>query len=423
MSPRDGQPDLDLAALAESIRQLTATLAKPDEDEPLFLARRGGRTLGALLLKRTYKVERGACVLAPPDEQAPVVLEDVPYGLVAPPQVAPLIAVDEGHAWKPFIDVVIQARAYSYEPDVRRSTATVRFRDVERSIVVVGDRRGEIDAAGRLRFSEPAPFRAIPVRWDRAYGGFDATALRRRGNAAQEQVARLRPEVDLDETPFHYPRNPCGRGYLISLDAESFEGLLLPNLEHPFAELTPERLAVGAEGAWIRGPLPAAWDFQPLAWFPRCAYLGLPPPYLLDGDELPAEIRRGWATRDLLQIPPITHLTSPDRVRLEASQCAAPGMSFPEIAPDERFELENLHATKRRHVLRLPGEIPEVDFELSPGLHTRAHSHLSTVVLRVDLDEVELLWSARVDLPGGFTADDLLDRPRRVRWVRPKEKG
>jgi hypothetical protein len=408
------------AELARAAR-LLALLTERGVPAPLFQSTRKGQRTIALLLKRTYKVENGACVLLPEEEQSPLCFQDVPYAEISPPRIAPIFAADEGFAFRPMTDVVIQACAYTYAPGVSRTTASVRFGKVEREIVVVGNRRGEHDALGRPRFSEPEPFELMPIRWDRAYGGFDAAALAKNGTPLLDEMKRLRPEHDFGRTPYHYPRNPCGRGYLVEMTRDSFEGLSIPNLEHPFAPLSPKSLAVDGELRWMKGPLPAAWDFVGDDWFPRCAYLGMPPAFEPEEGVIPGEIKRGWAAEDLMSIPSLLHLSGPDDVRLEYAQAAAPGMSFPRVAPDERFVFSNMHRHKPVHTIDLPGEVPQATIELSPGKPTEMTPHLSTVVFRVDLGEVEMLWSARAEAPLGLTADELLAARRTVRWNRPAE--
>ncbi len=423
--PANHDPPVDPERLAESIRELAASLRdEARQSEPVFFSDRDGLRLGAILLKRTYKVEAGACVLAPAEDQAPLNFREVPYAKLPLPRVAPIVAGDERYVFKAGTDLVIQASAQAYEPNVRKTTAGFRFGKVEREITVHGDRRGEVDALGRFRFSEAEAFESMPIRWDHAYGGYDKTAAKRGGLAYLKQMKRVRPEWEVSMTKYHYPRNPCGSGYLVSLDEESFTGLAIPNLEHPFAPLTPERLAVGHILRWHRGLLPAAWDFQSVGWFPRSAYLGLSPSYHEPDEAFTfAEVERGWAPKDIWRSKPLVHLDDPNEARLEIGNSAAPGMTFPEIAADERIELRNLHPRKPTHTVPLPGEVPVVHFELEPGVLTEALPQLNQVVLRVDLNEVELLWSARVPLPDKITEADLLDVRRVVRWKRGAEKG
>ena len=69
--------------------------------------------------------------------------------------------------------------------------------------------------------------------------------------------------------------------------------------------------------------------------------------------------------------------------------------------------------------MTLPGETPEVELEVSPGKLSAAVPHLNTVVFRLPLNEVEMLWSARVEVPSELTSDDLESVRRVVTWKRP----
>jgi hypothetical protein len=172
----------------------------------------------------------------------------------------------------------------------------------------------------------------------------------------------------------------------------------------------------------MRGPLPAAWDFQPLDWFPRCGYLGSTPPYKDEGVLL-AEIMRGFAAKDILSIKSFLKATRQSDYRVELMQSAAPGLTVPIVAPDELFVLTNVHPVERSHRFSLPGEVPSVLVELAPGNVLEAEPKLLTVVIRVDLGEVECLWRAQFPLPPELAEEDLLDARRVVQWKRPGKRG
>ncbi len=424
MNTIDGVP-VDLEAFTATLKELTQTLKSMPKVDPtvdiVSVEREDGR-YAVVLAKRTYKIERGRCVLAPPDEQNPLCFQEIPYATVEPPMVSPIIAADESMGFKLATDLIIQGSAYAYDNKTRKTTAAVKFGNVERTIAVHGPRYGEFDALGKPRFSEADPFEDIPLRWDRAYGGFDLIAFKRRG---VPWINSKNPKPDfhpLATTPYHYPRNPCGSGYLLELDEESFSGLRIPQLDHPSSRVTPERIAVKAPDGWMRGPLPAAWDFQPLNFFPRCAYLGLPPSYEKETCP-PAEIELGYAPRDLLSIVPLMKATGPKDVRLEMAQVAAPGMSFSHINPDETFELRNVRKEKPIYFLDLPGEVPRFLFELGPKDVIEPEPRLNHVVLRLDHDEVEMLWSARFQVAADFQAETLLHARRAITWSRPRERA
>ena len=343
--PRAPLPHLDVDQLAASVRELAKTIRK-GAGEPVFYGEPDGKRMIAILLKRTYVVENGECVLAPEPDQAPLCFENVPYEEIRPPFVSPLITVDESTVFKPKTDLVIQALAHAYRPKTTTTNVSFRFGKFLRELVVHGKRTGRWDASqGRPRFSEPEPFECMPIRWDRAYGGFDGAAVDRNAERLELAISRMPPSLGAyDVTPYHYPRNPCGVGYLMDLDRESFEDIDIPNLEHPFDPLTPERLAVGGPTEWLRGALPAAWDYQDLSWFPRCGYLGLTPSY--NEDHAPGELKQGWAASDILETENVVHATSPKDCRREFTQAAAPGLSVDGFQGNEHFEFRNLHKNK-----------------------------------------------------------------------------
>jgi hypothetical protein len=424
MNTIDGVP-VDLQALTAALRALTKTLKSLPKADPtvsiVTVEREDGR-YAVILVKRTYKVERGRCVLAPPEEQNPICFEEIPYAELEPPMISPIIAADESMGWKPLTDLIIQGSAYAYDTKTRKTTASVRFGNVERNIVVHGPRHGDFDAMGRPCFSEAEPFEEVPLRWDKAYGGFDLIAFKRRG---VPWLNSTNPKPDfhpLAVTPYHYPRNPCGSGYLLEQDEESFYGLRIPQLEHPSSRVTPERIAVKTPDGWMRGPLPASWDFQPITFFPRCAYLGLPPSYEKETCP-PAEIELGYAPKDLLAITPVMKAQTAADVRLEMALSAAPGMSFSHIEPNEVFELRNVRKGKPLYSIELPGEVPKIMVELRANEVVEPEPRLNHVVLRVDLDEVELLWSARFRISSDMTDDALLHARRVITWSRPRERA
>jgi len=424
MNTIDGVP-IDLQSFITTLRGLTQTLngfPKGDPTVAIVKVEREDGRYAVILAKRTYKIERGRCVLAPPEEQNPICFQEIPYADLEPPMVSSIIAADESMGFKIATDLIIQGSAYAYDNNTRKTTASVRFGNVERSIIVHGARHGDFDIMGKPCFSEAEPFEEVPLRWDKAYGGFDMIAFKRRG---VPWIRRDNPKADfhpLAVTPYHYPRNPCGSGYLLDLDEESFHGLRIPQLEHPFSRLTPERIAVKSPDGWMRGPLPASWDFQPLDFFPRCAYLGLPPSYEKETCP-PAEIDLGYAPKDLLAIVPLMKAVRASDVRLEMAQVAAPGMSFARINPDETFELRNIRKGKPVYHLDLPGEVPKILFELGPKEVMEPPPRLNHVVLRVDIDEVELLWSARVRIPNDMTDETIQNARRAITWSRPRERA
>jgi hypothetical protein len=377
----------------------------------------GERRIG-LVTKRTYTFQDGGgCDVAGEERQEPVSFGEVVYEEVEPPQVSPVRMDCDLFAFRRKTDLVIQGSAYTYFSGVRMTHVTVRLGSFERTIRVYGERQLARGLDGALRFSEPAPFDSIPVRYDRAYGGVDVTELRRRPAPRMlVELAQTVPNLPIDtDTPFHYARNPCGRGFLIHDDEESLAAAKVPNLEFPHDPITPQRLAAGSIHGWVDAPLAACMDWQSAGWFPRIAYLGaalFPPGY-----RGPVrETQLGWAAADLVDIPIATsQLEEPPRS--EFVQAASAGMSLDFVAPGEMIELTNLHPVYPFCTFRLPDEVPLARMETTPGNWTDLESHLNSVVVRPDADEVVMTWCASVRVSSPPRQDEVEAMRREVEWT------
>ncbi len=131
---------------------------------------------------------------------------------------------------KPWCDLAVLGHAYSYPLGTPADSveALLRIGDFERRLAVLGDRVWAEGTHG-LRATAPAPFVAMPLTYDRAFGGSAVFHGELRGP---------------------YPENPAGRGF-VKL-REHVAGTLLPNLEE-----VDQRVR-----GWDDSPLPAG--FAPL---------------------------------------------------------------------------------------------------------------------------------------------------------------
>lgn len=369
------------------------------------------------MIKRTYRFIPGAgCEVLPDALQDFVMDDECVYEDLTPPDVSPVAFDKDTFAFRPATDLVVQGTAYTYFSGVRKTWVEVRAGGFSRSIRVYGDRKVEMGPDGAPRFTRPEPFESMPVRYDYAYGGYDTTALKRYGvPPILRDLAKARPEYELyADTPFHYARNPAGRGFLIESDAESLAAVQVPNLEFPFDPITPERLAVGEPAKWIDAPLPACMDWQSATWFPRIAHLGLAP-LPDDYQGRVAEIERGWAPPDLLRCPSI--FQQPDKPpRPEYLQAASPGMTLANLRPDEFVQLHNLHPEQPVCTFQLPGEVPRARLELKPGEMILLDPHLNAVVIRPDTEEVVMIWRADAPAPSDLDARNWEDMRHDVSW-------
>jgi hypothetical protein len=132
-----------------------------------------GREFLIVVIKGTFRIptEQGA-PLRLHQEQVPLVMSDVFYG--EPGLSAPKYEVDFALR-KPRCDVLLNASAYA---PMGRPTARVevaaQIGNWSKSFAVIGDRVWEADGVG-IGISQPIPFVKMPITYDRAFGGVDAT--------------------------------------------------------------------------------------------------------------------------------------------------------------------------------------------------------------------------------------------------------
>ncbi len=390
----------------------------PDKlGEVVFASPDGQRRIG-VLLKRTYTFQDGGgCDVADEDQQEPICFEEVTYEELDPPRVSPVQVDNDLFAFRRKTDLVVQGSAYAYVNDVSMTHVSARIGTFERTIRVYGERRLIRGINGELVFDLPEPFDSIPIRYDRAYGGVDVTAFKRRPAPLMlRELAQVMPQFPIaTDTPFHYARNPCGRGFLIEDDEESLAAVEVPNLEFPFDPITPERLAVRSVHGWVDAPLPACMDWQSAGWFPRIAYLGgalFPPDY--KGPVRETEL--GWAAAELVDIQPVTcHPEEP--LRMEFTQGASAGMSLDYVAPGELVQLRNLHPVYPFCTFRLPDEVPRAVIELGAGNWNGLEPHLNAIVIRPEEDQVVMIWCASAPVASTFRPDDIDELRREVSWL------
>src|SRR5262249_28322459 len=114
---------------------------------------------------------------------------------------------------------------------------------LKKGVRVLGDRAFFKGAVG-VSMSNPVAFERIPLRWERAFGGWDRSSPEERKHSCE-------------------PRNPVGVGHRGG-GARFEEGLPCPNLEEPTRPLK----------GWGDHPPPAGFGFLSPSWHPRAQYAG-----------------------------------------------------------------------------------------------------------------------------------------------------
>ena len=364
-----------------------------------------GQFILSVLVKRTYTVTHGTCV--PAAEQLPLCEEpefdpDDPNLLLQDSDLIP---------YKLRTDVIVKGHAYGYtgRPKFR---AAVRIGGAEKQILVQGDRRCTRSATGALLFSTPQAVDRIPLSFANAYGGRDAVA-----EAAwlKEAIARSPHEsADLrsiaEGSPYAYPRNPSGRGYLIRNTPEAVEPLQLPNLEDPLDPVTPQRLEVGSRLRWPRMPMPWATGWIPADWFPRIVGLGLLPMYEKMAEPFP-EVQRGLIADSVLR-PSSPELADPFHLTCGASL----DMQLPYLRGGEPVRLGSLHPAQGDWAFRLPTERPTIWTDGRNGKFNPTEPVIHTVVIEPDEERVSVVWRGSAQALRPYMEGELPKMPFRVDW-------
>jgi hypothetical protein len=365
-----------------------------------------GNFILSVLAKRTYQLlDDGRLILAP--EQEPLVLEPL-----EDPDTPQILAHDvDLYPYKPRTDLIVEGHAYGY--GARRSFhATVSVEGHTVYLLVSGERRCTMGPHGRLLFSEPEPVERIALSYAQAYGGADRAAEEKYATPIMEVLAKD-PRVDPSRvSPFLYPRNPAGRGYLVEPTAEGVEQLQLPCLEDPYDPLTPERLPVGHPLSWLKMPLPYAPGWLAHDWFPRIGYFGLVPAY--DPPEGPiAEVARGFTPPDILGIIPGRPTAE---AAFRATCGAAPMLQLPLLRGGETISLDSLHPRRQRFTFSLPRDRPRMWTDGRKGKLNNADPVLHTVLVQPDEGLLMVLWRGSAPALRPYASEELERMPLRVEW-------
>lgn len=326
-----------------------------------------GECIFSVVVKRTYGIRNGAAAERAESDRELRMIDA--YYEDGDPESCTVQYESELAAFKPAVDVVVIGKAYAPGGQAAlKTTVSVKVAGQEKSIAVFGDRKCRFREGRPAVFSDPEPFTAIEIRYERAYGGRD--------------------EISDPLTPFLYPRNYLGTGVALRNAKETIEGLSLPNFEDPNDLLTPERVVLGAPENWPKQPLPQGFGWFQRTWYPRCVFAGALPPYVETGT-ITAEERMGLA--------PENHIALGKQFRLPGYQPrmqngASHGMIFPDLKGNERVRLQGLTPDGLLE-FALPGETPQVTLDLGSGAQ-QLQPRLDTVSIRPDEREVDLIWRA-----------------------------
>jgi hypothetical protein len=330
-----------------------------------------GQHILSVLVKRSYKIIPGKqCARAESDRKLHA--GDVYY---QDPMNSSVRYESDFVPFKIATDVVLNGRAQAVKGEkIDQFTASLIIGQHRKDILVIGDRVCRYQAGRDPIFSEPEPFTAMEIRYERAYGGVDIWSD---------------PKV-----PCIYPRNHLGRGYVIKNDKRPIDNLALPNLEDPRNRLIPAMLATRHFVAWERQPMPQSFGWVSKIWRPRSTLAGVMPA----DRQVEQELRKIYASI----VPPaqkeLYEQTQLPDMDFRFFNGASDGLALPFLSGDEDVRLINLDPDGEMS-FKLPGDRPGIGLDLGGGME-EPPSILHTVMIDVDQRQVDLVWRGAVPYPG-----------------------
>lgn len=188
-----------------------------------------GRDNCVVVIKGTFKVNpRGDLTLA--QEQQPLVYADEHYG---DPETTPIRYECDFAPSKPFAEVLVVGKAVAPNGEpVSRLVVQLEVQGRTKNVTVTGERRW-VRTLGGVEASRTEPFTEMPLTFDRAFGGEDAS------------LGPQNASVEL--------RNLHGVGFYPYRSGTALVGQPLPNLEHPAQLIStpreqPDPIGVGVLG-------------------------------------------------------------------------------------------------------------------------------------------------------------------------------
>lgn len=303
-----------------------------------------------VVIKGSFDIapDQSALILA--NEQLPVLFADQFNGK---PGASSILYESDCALLKPATDVVVlgHARALDATP-VTALNVNIRVGNIAITRRVFGDRFWEKTHFG-WGISPPQRFTQMPLTYENAYGGFDASQH--------------------TDTVF-LASNPVGKGF-IDKKSKLTEGLALPNIENPASLI----------GDWLDQPAPTGFGFVAPGWQPRCHYSGT--------------CDSAWSkTR-----APLLPEDFDDRF----FNAAPPDLIHsPKLGNGEYVHIDNV-SENGPISFQLPHERVQVIMSQA-GNKISNYATLDTVIIEPDEQRVQLVWRATIPAQRKFLSIDWL---------------
>jgi hypothetical protein len=357
----------------------------------------------AVVVKQTFNFDNnGNCKIA--DEQLPLVEELVHYKH----NKALLENDSDLFVQKKYCDVVVKGNVRCYGKT--KQLAEIIIGDIKYSIAVQGNQKAYLDSYGKIQFSDIELVEEIPLRYDFAYGGRD-TEAEKQIQLPQAEILAAMPDQDwYADSPFRYPRNTEGKGYLVEMNKNMIEQLEIPNLQDPGHLLTPENILVGNIDRWIEMPIPYATDWVNHVFFPRIAYTGLFE--FMNVKKLTLkEMKMKWVEKDIYdKKDPATgfnyrffnggHYALQIGLHNNPKECT----------------LTNIHPLHKKITLQLPSLFPKIWVDGRKGTLKETIPVMHSIIIEPDENRLSVVWRGSAPALRPYFQEELKTMPFKVEW-------
>lgn len=287
-------------------------------------------------------------------------------------------------------DVVVVGSAHAPEHrPLREMEASVAVGARVKRVRVTGPRQVSWRTGETPVFPEPEMFTEIPLGYGNAYGGVDARVV------DPSRAASFLEGIPLADHPGMYPRNPFGRGYVVS--PEGAEAVDLPFLEDPEDLLTPERFITGDPARWHSQPLPAGVGWIHPWMFPRGLFfdVGTDAWFPAPDDASLREVREGVLPSGY-RAALLAH-QSARGPHEDFSQESSLGLRFAALDAGTPCALRGVHPERPVLSFATPPP-PALTWRFDDAL-TAARPRLHHLVVEPDALRVSATYAAEVELP------------------------
>ncbi|WP_209405198.1 DUF2169 domain-containing protein [Pseudozobellia sp. WGM2] len=368
-----------------------------------------GKPFLSLIVKRTYEInDNGSCSIS--DKQLPLVVD-----LKTNKENDEIVDQDiDLYPFKPFTDIIVKGKARSVK-NTFSFLASVEIAKLKLDLQIQGNRKVYKKENGSYAFSEAESINEIPLEYKYSYGGKDLLAEKpfKEKIMGKESFKHILDVVDpFEGSPYRYPRNPIGKGFIVEPNNETIETLNLPNIEDPNNLLTSENFICKEPFKWYRMPVPVCTDWVCPGWFPRIAYFGIYP--LPNGlDENIYEIKNKWSSKELLKS---TNEIKKSQFSFRACNGASLGLQSRYLFGGESCRLTNIHPDRSEFVFRLPQETPKIKVDGRNGKLLRTSPVMHSVIIEPDKKKLSIVWCGSAKAIRPYFEEELKTMPYEVIW-------